>query len=67
MNTNSVTVLVMLIAAVLLHGCNRPVEVTTRPCDQLGRTTDPKLEAELKDKCGHGGPAFKPTPKTRTY
>lgn len=67
MDLKSKTVLVTVVAATLISGCNRPVEVTTTPCDQLGRTTDPKLQAELKEKCGHGGPDFKPTPKTKVY
>lgn len=58
MNINT-NVLIAAMAAVLLGGCYQRVEVATTPCDQLGKTTDPKLEAELKDKCGRGGPAFK--------
>lgn len=67
MNLKRKTMLLTVMTAALASGCNQPVEVTTTPCDQLGKTTDPKLQAELKEKCGHGGPEFKPTPKTRTF
>lgn len=54
-------ILVVAVAAVLLGGCYQKVEVATTPCDELGKTTDPKLQAELEKKCGRGGPAYKPS------
>lgn len=54
-------VLIVAVAAALLGGCHQRVEVATTPCDELGKTTDPKLQAELEKKCGRGGPAFKPS------
>lgn len=53
--------LVAAVAAALLSGCYQKVEVATTPCDELGKTTDPKLQAELEKKCGRGGPAYKPS------
>jgi entry exclusion lipoprotein TrbK len=60
MNTNS-KILVAAVAAALLGGCYQKVEVATTPCDELGKTTDPKLQAELEKKCGRGGPDYKPS------
>jgi entry exclusion lipoprotein TrbK len=57
----------ILAVAVVAGGCNQNTEVSATSCEQLGKTSDPKLEAELKEKCGHGGPEFKPTPKTREF
>lgn len=59
--------LFLILAVALVSGCDKPVEVTTTPCDQLGKTTDPELKEKLKKQCGHGGAEFKPTPKTKTY
>lgn len=54
-------ILIAVAAATLLGGCYQKVEVATTPCDELGKTTDPKLQAELEKKCGRGGPAYKPS------
>jgi entry exclusion lipoprotein TrbK len=54
-------VLAITVAAAFLGGCNQKVEVAATDCEQMGKTNDPKLEAELKEKCGRGGPAFKPS------
>lgn len=70
MNLKSKALLVVVMTAALVSGCNQRVEVAPTPstsCEQMGKTNDPKLEAELKEKCGHGGPEFKPTPKTREF
>ena len=45
----------------------QPKYKTQVPCERQGKTADPETEAALKEKCGNGGPAFKPTPHTRTY
>lgn len=67
MNLRSITLLFTMVTAALVSACNQRVEVAATPCDQLGKTTDPKQQEELKEKCGHGGPEFKPTPKTREF
>ena len=54
-------ILIAVAAATLLGGCYQKVEVATTPCDELGKTTDPKLQAEWEKKCGRGGPAYKPS------
>ncbi|PWF55361.1 entry exclusion lipoprotein TrbK [Massilia glaciei] len=53
--------LIVAVAAALLAGCYQRVDVATSPCDELGKTSDAKLQAELEKKCGRGGPAFKPS------
>ena len=67
MKMRTKTLLATLLAAALVSGCNQRVEVPASPCDLLGKTDDPKQQAELKERCGHGGPEFKPTPKTRQF
>lgn len=61
---------ILMVAAATLGlstGCYQREENSTTPCDQLGKTNDPAVQADLEKRCGHGGPAFKPTPKTRAY
>jgi entry exclusion lipoprotein TrbK len=67
MNLKSKALFVTVVTALLVNGCHQRVEVASTPCDELGKTTDPKVQAELEEKCGRGGPAFKPTPKTREF
>jgi entry exclusion lipoprotein TrbK len=54
-------VLLVAVAVAVLSGCYQRVEVSASPCDNLGKTSDPKLQAELEKNCGRGGPAFKPS------
>ena len=62
MNSKRIMPLVAVMTAALLGGCYQRVEVASTPCDALGKTTDPAIKADLEKRCGHGGPAFKPTP-----
>lgn len=66
-NFKSTVLLVAFMTPTFLSGCYQRVEVSSTPCDELGKTTDPAVKADLEKRCGHGGPEFKPTPKTRTY
>jgi entry exclusion lipoprotein TrbK len=66
MNIKAFT-LTVLATAFLVSGCNQRAEVANTGCEQMGKTSDAKLESELKEKCGRGGAEFKPTPKTRTF
>jgi hypothetical protein len=63
LNLKRMIVSVVILAPVILGACTPRVEVTTTPCDELGKTNDPAIQADLEKRCGHGGPKFKPTPK----
>lgn len=67
MNFKCRTLIVAAVTLGLSSGCYQREEDTSTPCDQLGKTSDPAVQADLEKRCGHGGPAFKPTPKTRAY
>ena len=66
MNLKNIVLLVAVMTATFLGGCYQRVEVASKPCDELGKTTDPAIKADLEKRCGHGGPNFKPTPP-KTY
>ena len=55
-----------VVGVALFSGCDRSVKIASTPCDELGKTTDPAIKAELEKRCGRGGPVFKPTPH-KTY
>lgn len=61
------SLLVAMVTSILASGCNERVAVASKPCSELANITDKAQRAELEKKCGRGGPAFKPTPKTREF
>jgi len=67
MNSRRLALIIAAVTLGLSSGCYQRIDDTSTSCDQLGKTTDPAVQADLEKRCGHGGPAFKPTPKTRTY
>jgi entry exclusion lipoprotein TrbK len=65
-NSKMRVLLAGVVAITLLSGCNRSVEFPSTPCDELDKTTDPAIKAELEQRCGRGGPEIKLAPP-KTY
>lgn len=57
--------LTLVIAAIAItnSGCGNRDSSAETQCSDLRKITDPAALAALKEKCGRGGPEFKPTPK----